>query len=428
MPSNSTGAANTNYICVPLHSSATTAKRQINHPTKQVPSLRHQSKQDASDFVTVVEVQEKETRNSLNSDEFVTVLQVGEDVHIKRSTHKNIMEDVEVYRLPGERLGMALKFEGGTSASEKIDRVYIQNINPDSPASRATGKTLGGLFEGDEILQIEGNPVSAMTRIVCVQTLRDAPVCITVTIKREVQSVPHTSAVARTDKSVLKNGLPSPNGRQMSSFKGPTTANVSKKGPPPPTPPRLASTTLSRSSGRKAIADDSTSSNLAHKEQNGSSDHGRGLDIHLHQEKGVALASLNSTTNKRRPPPLPPRRPKEPPPAVPVVAQKGAQFEYLTKTTKLRSANIGNGNANDLGMVKRPPISFTESGGSGSLSHRHRHDEERDLIPEPQVYVDLFAEKEGGVSFCLFNLPFFTLRMCACVLLNDRPYRIDSTN
>lgn len=49
----------------------------------------------------------------------------------------SILDHATIYRLPGERLGMALKFVGGTNAGDTVSRVFIQSINPDSPASRA---------------------------------------------------------------------------------------------------------------------------------------------------------------------------------------------------------------------------------------------------------------------------------------------------
>jgi hypothetical protein len=52
--------------------------------------------------VTVVQVEESVQKNRFD-DDFVTVLQVGEE-----SIAKSIEEDIIVYRLPGERLGKYL--------------------------------------------------------------------------------------------------------------------------------------------------------------------------------------------------------------------------------------------------------------------------------------------------------------------------------
>jgi len=112
------------------------------------------------DFVTVVAVE------GASVEDFVTVLSVGCEA-------PDGAEDVLVYRLPGERLGFGLKFEGGTSTSEKVRRLFIQSCAPDSPASRARC-SWGSLQEGDEVLEIDSVPVSAMTRLDCVRSLKDS--------------------------------------------------------------------------------------------------------------------------------------------------------------------------------------------------------------------------------------------------------------
>ncbi|KDR13786.1 hypothetical protein L798_12081, partial [Zootermopsis nevadensis] len=117
------------------------------------------------DYVTVVAVQ-----GSSPAEEYVTVLSVGCEA-------PDGAEDVLVYRLPGERLGFGLKFEGGTSTSEKVRRLFIQSCAPDSPASRAHC-SWGSLQEGDEVLQIDSVPVTAMTRLDCVRSLKESNVVI----------------------------------------------------------------------------------------------------------------------------------------------------------------------------------------------------------------------------------------------------------
>ena len=47
------------------------------------------------------------------------------------------IEDLVILRLPGERLGLGLNFEGGWEANELLRRVFIESVNPDSPGSRA---------------------------------------------------------------------------------------------------------------------------------------------------------------------------------------------------------------------------------------------------------------------------------------------------
>jgi hypothetical protein len=121
------------------------------------------------DYVTVVAVE------GSSAEEYVTVLSVG-------CGAPDGAEDVLVYRLPGERLGFGLKFEGGTSTSEKVRRLFIQSCAPDSPASRAHC-SWGSLQEGDEVLQIDAVPVTAMTRLDCVRSLKESHVVIKLLVR-----------------------------------------------------------------------------------------------------------------------------------------------------------------------------------------------------------------------------------------------------
>lgn len=56
--------------------------------------------------------------------QFVTVLSINDNINKK--SHKP--EEVIVYRLPGERLGFGLKFQGGSKSAENIQRLFIQVI------------------------------------------------------------------------------------------------------------------------------------------------------------------------------------------------------------------------------------------------------------------------------------------------------------
>ncbi|CAG7696134.1 unnamed protein product [Allacma fusca] len=89
-----------------------------------------------------------------------------------------VTEQVTVYKLPGERLGFGLRFHGGlTNPTEKVKQLFIQSCAEDSPAAR-TQASWGNLVEGDEILQIENVSVSRMTRMDCIQLLKDASVVL----------------------------------------------------------------------------------------------------------------------------------------------------------------------------------------------------------------------------------------------------------
>lgn len=147
---------------------------------------------------------------------FVTVLSINNN---QTSTTVSTLESpkegeiVTVYRLAGERLGFGLKFQGGTKTNEKIQRLFIQSCDPDSPASKARA-SWGPLSEGDEVLEIDNMPVTKMTRIECVKCLKDRNVAINL-------------RVVKQDNLRLKNGV---------------DASAPKKRmlpPPPPTvPPR----------------------------------------------------------------------------------------------------------------------------------------------------------------------------------------------
>ncbi|KPM04338.1 PDZ domain containing protein 3 [Sarcoptes scabiei] len=153
-----------------------------------------------SDFVTVLKIASTTgssmmtttTTNSINENlsnggfnAAVSVSAVGgggggvggchnQTVHVDNKRGE-IDEEVTIYRLPGERLGMALRFDGGQSATETIRRVFVQSISMNSPSSKAIGLMLGMLREGDEILQIDGRQSSSLTRLECITLLRDAP-------------------------------------------------------------------------------------------------------------------------------------------------------------------------------------------------------------------------------------------------------------
>lgn len=109
------------------------------------------------EFVTVVSVGQSTSEN------FVTVLSIGngkkENEAEASKTSKNLMNEVaedyleemvEVFRLPGERLGFGLKFEGGNKTSERVRRLFVQSCAEQSPASRAKC-SWGTLGEGDEV-------------------------------------------------------------------------------------------------------------------------------------------------------------------------------------------------------------------------------------------------------------------------------------
>lgn len=124
------------------------------------------SQDSPEEFVTVVNVagsQQQQQQQQQPDESFVTVLSIGTGKRVEPqataaaavTTTNGIdpahpEEEVEVYRLPGERLGFGLKFEGGNKTSERVRRLFIQSCAEQSPASRAKC-SWGNLGEGDEV-------------------------------------------------------------------------------------------------------------------------------------------------------------------------------------------------------------------------------------------------------------------------------------
>jgi C-terminal processing protease CtpA/Prc len=82
-----------------------------------------------------------------------------------------VEEDLIIYRLPGDKLGLGLRFEGGAKASEVVQRLFVQSCAPNSPSAK-TKCTWGYLSEGDEVISISGKIVRRMTRVDCVKALK----------------------------------------------------------------------------------------------------------------------------------------------------------------------------------------------------------------------------------------------------------------
>lgn len=207
-----------------------------------------------TDYVTVVSVDNgaDSTHRHLPADrptpadedhsQFITVLSINDSAQssaISKPNNSNpsdapkiTVEEVIVYRLPGERLGFGLKFQGGTRNAEKIQKLFIQSCAPDSPASRAT-TSWGHLREGDEIVEIDGNSVTNLTRLECVCCLKESNLAIRLLVR-------NGEGKAFVGNATLESG-------EENTADKPATNGVPPK--PPPVPPRKiskrkASTTL----------------------------------------------------------------------------------------------------------------------------------------------------------------------------------------
>lgn len=162
------------------------------------------------EFITIVPVGENKTPVVRDS-AFVTVLTVGAAAGAA---------EVVVRRPRGARLGLGLKFEGGSAAAEKVRRLLVQSCAEDSPAAN-TCTPWGKLIPGDEILAIDGVSVSDLTRIDCVRRLKDSDETLTLLV-RHLEGI-----LDEKDMDVID----SPPAVKQNELVRPTTL-------PPPVPPR----------------------------------------------------------------------------------------------------------------------------------------------------------------------------------------------
>ena len=90
-------------------------------------------------------------------------------------------EEVWLYRLTGQRLGLGLRFVGGTTGGDPfsscVRALYVQSTSAGSPAAGARCAWGRGLRRGDRVLAIAGQPVHRMTRTQCVDKLRGEENC-----------------------------------------------------------------------------------------------------------------------------------------------------------------------------------------------------------------------------------------------------------
>ncbi|XP_037810668.1 myb-like protein X, partial [Lucilia sericata] len=198
-----------------------------------------------ADYITVVEVDDptsqdpnlllRKTPPHTPSDEdpsFITVLSINNNNNLPHHT-QNVgkgldtnaeTETVVVFRLPGERLGFGLKFQGGTRSTEKVQKLFIQSCAKDSPAAKVM-TSWGQLREGDEIVKIDDSWVRDMTRIECVKGLKD-----NVAIKLEVRNGRGLKPMD-LEEDYDQRG-------HMTTFTGGSGKMKGAPPPPPPVPPR----------------------------------------------------------------------------------------------------------------------------------------------------------------------------------------------
>ncbi|XP_011494408.1 PREDICTED: LOW QUALITY PROTEIN: uncharacterized protein LOC105359493 [Ceratosolen solmsi marchali] len=190
------------------------------------------TRERSEEFVTVVNV-------APVAESFVTVLSIGNGKPAGEDSGSDPAhpeEEVEVYRLPGERLGFGLKFDGGNKTSERVRRLFIQSCAEQSPASRASC-SWGNLGEGDEVLSVDGVPVSQMTRLDCVRRLKESQLVIKLSVRCRGALRPEVVSAERKPGSQLQG-----QGYAKSPPELPTA--------PPPVPPRKSRLSAQTTSNR----------------------------------------------------------------------------------------------------------------------------------------------------------------------------------
>lgn len=101
----------------------------------------------------------------------------------RRLTREDKIEILIIHRLPGEKLGMGISIESEGDESDYIRGVYVENVTPGGAADRAVGGR-HGVWVGDEILEINGTPMSKATYMETVDFFKELPLRIILKIKR----------------------------------------------------------------------------------------------------------------------------------------------------------------------------------------------------------------------------------------------------
>lgn len=188
-----------------------------------------------SAFVTVLSI-----NNNQNTTTISTTTVAASVALTAEENHPREGEIVTVYRLPGERLGFGLKFQGGTKPDERVQRLFIQSCDADSPASKARA-SWGSLGEGDEILKIDNEPVTKMTRIECVKCLKDRNVAINLLVRQKNKNMNgnqkiggYSNGIESSKKRPKPPPPPPPRKIYRKPVPVPTTMTTSLKSLPPP--------------------------------------------------------------------------------------------------------------------------------------------------------------------------------------------------
>ncbi|KAM8708493.1 hypothetical protein ACLKA7_015468 [Drosophila subpalustris] len=220
------------YITVVEVDDPTSSTKDTNHLKKLV--KRQSSVAEDSSFITVLTINEQQ--------QLLQQQQQQQQQDQQQQQEGEGTEHVTVYRLPGERLGFGLRFQGGTRNTELVQKLYIQSCATDSPASKVA-TSWGHLREGDEILSIDDRKVSEMTRIDCVRCLKDN-VAIKLIVRNGHGQKPPSEEEQQMEISISLNAQPPPPPpvpprklvKRQNSKEGPSTVQLVIEKPltPPP--------------------------------------------------------------------------------------------------------------------------------------------------------------------------------------------------
>ncbi|XP_015177133.1 PREDICTED: serine-rich adhesin for platelets [Polistes dominula] len=347
------------------------------------------------DFVTVVTV-----GNQTTNENFVTVLSIGtvkkdEDEDISPTTtpslksssstpttqqstppsststttgstklindaiEAHLEEEVEVYRLPGERLGFGLKFEGGNKTSERVRRLFVQSCAEQSPASRAKC-SWGSLGEGDEVLSIDGVPVTHMTRLDCVRRLKESQLVIRLMVRcrgalrpEVVSAERKAAAAAAAAASERKNKIPP----ELPSL------------PPPPLPPPVPPRKLRQTRGS---ADGEANPSPVKKSLNGAIVHGEVKNVNV-SPKESPKGSPKDSASKHRSSPDTVKLKQEPPEAMIYLDARSQCGSTHGSTSDETGSSLSTVVDKFSSSDRVSTISTTSTGSTGSEQHNNQH-------------------------------------------------------
>lgn len=260
----------------------------LQQPPKIALINEHERKSLPPSFVTVLSINNNGQNNTM------TINTAPSSNATSANDNPSSGEIVTVYRLPGERLGFGLKFQGGTKTNERVDRLFIQSCDVDSPASRARA-SWGSLGEGDEILEIDHEPITKMTRIECVKCLKDRNVAINLLVKK----------CDRNSMSAIRNDTFDGNKKRPlppSPPKVPPRKIINKKPPPinllpPPPPPKVIETPVVAENYLNSLDDDSISLNLNDESDETGSTISSQISVISNFSSESDLSLLSSSTN-----------------------------------------------------------------------------------------------------------------------------------